>query len=174
MNLLYNSCWKDTNIRMKAVAYNIKPREKELLAVANGKKHDLTLISNELNRKTVSYAQGKNVVIVSSYDILSHDMLWELRNVGVTKIITRSKTTTHIDLKEAARMDFKVANTPDDDQSLESIAKQTIHNLNLWENGKCVGRACCCQKICEMDAKKKKDVTTSEHGHNYQYGYGEK
>ena len=160
---------------MKAVAYNIKPREKELLAVANNKKHDLTLISNELNGRTVSYVQGKEVVIVSSYDILDRDMLWELKNAGVKKIITRSKATTHIDLKEATRMAFKVANTPDDDQSLESIAKQTIRNLNLWEGGKCVGNACCCQKICTMDSKKKvKEATKSEDSYHHQYGYGGK
>jgi len=135
---------------MKAVAYSIKAQEKECLAVANGKKHDLTLISNELNIQTVSYVHGKEVVIVSSYDMLDHEMLWELKNVGVKHIITRSKNTTHIDLKAATRMGLKVANAPDDDQSVTSIAKQTIRNLNAWEAGKCVGKACCCQNGCSV------------------------
>lgn len=133
---------------MKAIAYSIRPQEKESLAVANGKKHDLTLISNELDEWTVSYAQGKEVVIVSTYDILNREMLWELKNAGIKHIITRSKVTTHIDLKEATRMGLKVANAPDDDQSVTSIAKQTIRNLNAWEAGKCVGKACCCQGNC--------------------------
>jgi len=133
---------------MKAIAYSIKPQEKEYLAIANGKKHDLTLISNELNIQTVSYAQGKEVVIVSSYDILNREMLWELKNAGVKNIITRCRNTTHIDLKEAARMGLKVANAPDDDQSVANIAKQTIRNLSAWESGRCVGRACCCQGAC--------------------------
>ncbi|GGC19028.1 hypothetical protein GCM10011386_08600 [Parapedobacter defluvii] len=141
---------------MKAIAYSIKPQEKECLAVANGKKHDLTLISNELNKWTVSYAQGKEVVIVSSYDILDREMLWELKNAGVKNIITRCKTTTHIDLKEATRMGLKVANAPDDDQSVAGIAKQTIRNLNAWEAGKCVGRACCCQSDCSVAAESNK------------------
>lgn len=135
---------------MKAVAYSIKPQEKECLAVANGKKHDLTLISNELNQWTVSYAQGKEVVIISSYDILNREMLWELKNAGVKSIITRCRITTHIDLKEASRMGLKIANAPDEDQSVESIARQTIRNLNAWEAGKCVGRACCCQNSCSV------------------------
>ena len=139
---------------MKAIAYSIKPQEKELLAVANGKKHDLTLISNGLDKWTVSYALGKEVVIVSSYDILDRAMLWELKNVGVKNIITRSKNTTHIDLKEATRMGLKVANAPDEDQSVENIAKQTIRNLNAWEAGKCVGSACCCQKVCAVTSAK--------------------
>ncbi|WP_374745477.1 lactate dehydrogenase [Parapedobacter sp. 2B3] len=155
---------------MKAIAYSIKPQEKECLALANGKKHDLTLISNELNEQTVAYAVGKEAVIVSPYDILDHKMLWELKNVGVTKIITRSKTTTHIDLKEATRMDFKVANAPDADQSIENIAKQTIRNLNAWGVGKCVGKACCCQKVCEMDKKKVKPEADNQAENRYRYG----
>src|SRR5690606_11207705 len=94
---------KDVYGRMKAIAYNIKPEEKECLAIANGKRHDLTLISNELNARTVSYALGKEAVIISPYDILDREMLWELKHAGVTKIITRSKITTHIDLGEATR-----------------------------------------------------------------------
>jgi len=133
---------------MKAIAYSIKPQEKEYLAIANAKRHDLTLISNELDIQTVSYAQGKEVVIVSSYDILDRKILWELKNAGVKNIITRCRVTTHIDLKEATRMGLKIANAPDDDQSVESIAKQTIRNLNAWEAGKCVGGACCCQGAC--------------------------
>lgn len=119
---------------MKAIAYNIKPPEKQLLILANGKRHDLTLISNELNEKTVAYSYGKEVVIVSSYDILDIKMLRELKNAGISKIITRSKSTTHIDLSEASRLGFKVANTPAEDQSVESIAKQTIRSLHFWES----------------------------------------
>lgn len=159
---------------MKAIAYNIKPQEKECLAIANGKKHDLTLISNELNARTVSYAQGKEAVIVSAYDILDRDMLWELKNAGVKKIITRSRTTTHIDLKEATRMDFKVANAPEEDQSIENIAKQLIRNLNAWENGKCVGNACCCQKVCELGKKKAVADTDARETQYYRYGHGGK
>jgi len=159
---------------MKAVAYSIKPQEKEYLAIANGKKHDLTLISNELNEHTVSYARGKEAVIVSTYDILDRTMLWELKNAGVTKIVTRSTSTTHIDLKEATRMGFKVANAPDADQSIESIAKQTIRNLNMWDDGKCVGNACCCQKVCDMDKKKNKGGAEASEKQYYRYGNGGK
>lgn len=156
---------------MKAIAYSIKPHEKECLALANGKKHDLTLISNELNDQTVSYAIGKETVIISSYDILDRRMLWELRNAGVEKIITRSKVTTHIDLKEATRMGFNVANAPDDDQSPVSIARQTIRSLNAWEKGACVGKACCCQKVCKID--KKKVTAEADTPQENQYFYGQ-
>lgn len=170
MNKVGDYLPKDAYGLMKAIAYSIKPQEKEYLALANGKKHDLTLISNELNERTVSYALGKEAVIVSPYDILDHKMLWELKHAGVMKIITRSKTTTHIDLNEATRMDFKVANVPDEDQSIENIAKQTIRNLNAWETGKCVGNACCCQKVCKIDKKKVKPETDHRVKNHYRYG----
>ncbi|MGV3762394.1 MAG: lactate dehydrogenase [Parapedobacter sp.] len=165
-----NDLPKDAYGRMKAIAYSIKPQEKESLALANGKKHDLTLISNELNERTVSYALGKEAVIVSPYDIVDRKMLWELKHAGVTKIITRSKATTHIDLKEATRMDFKVANVPDADQSIENIARQTIRNLNAWGTGKCVGKACCCQKVCEIDKKKVKTEADNPPANHDRYG----
>jgi len=161
---------KDAYGRMKAIAYSIKPQEKESLALANGKKHDLTLISNELNERTVSYALGKEAVIVSRYDIVDRKMLWELKQAGITKIITRSNTTTHIDLNEAKRMDFKVANVPDTDQSVENIARQTIRNLNSWGTGRCVGKACCCQKVCEIDKKKAKAEVDNQQANPYRYG----
>ena len=106
----------------------------------------------------------------SSYDILDRRMLWELRNAGVDKIITRSKETTHIDLKEATRMGFKVANAPDSDQSPENIARQTFRNLNAWDKGSCVGKACCCQKVCNIDKKKVTAVTDSCDENQYSYG----
>lgn len=159
---------------MKAIAYSIKPQEKTSLALANSKKHDLTLISNELNASTAAYAKGKEAVIVSVYDILDYEMLERLKNVGVNKIITRSGITTHIDLKAATRMGFKIANVPHDDQSVENIAKQTIRNLNAWDQGKCVGEACCCQKICVLDKKKVTDETAILNPRRYQYGHGRK
>lgn len=133
---------------MKAIAYSIKPYEKEYLVKSNAKRHDLTLISNELNASTLSFCSGKTVVIVSGLDVLDRMLLFALKQIGIRHIITRSKTTTHIDLVSAHDLGIKVANNPSDDQSIENIAAQTIKNLNLWEAGKCVGKACVCLKNC--------------------------
>lgn len=129
---------------MKAIAYSINADEKEHLVRANDKTHDLTLISNELNAFTLSFCVGKPVVIISTRDILDKNLLFSLKELGVKHLITRSKLTTHIDLASASQFGIKVANNPADDQSIENTAKQTIRNLNLWESGRCVGRACCC------------------------------
>ncbi|GAA4794652.1 hypothetical protein GCM10023231_23820 [Olivibacter ginsenosidimutans] len=138
---------------MKAIAYSIKPDEKEYLVRSNAKVHDLTLISNELNHTTLSYCIGKTVIIISGRDVLDRDLLRSLKQIGVKHIITRSKTTTHIDLVSASKLGIKVANNPSDDQSYESTAYQTIRNLHLWEAGRCVGRACCCQDCNERVSK---------------------
>lgn len=135
---------------MKAVAYNIKDFEKELLALANGKVHDLTLISNPLNINTIHYVFGKEVIIVSEDDILDADLLDKLKKAGVQKVVTRSLNTDHIDLYRAGDLNIQVANTPYTDRSPKGIAEQTIRNLNLWDQGKCVGQACCCVKDCSV------------------------
>ncbi|GHE48964.1 Rossmann-fold NAD(P)-binding domain-containing protein [Sphingobacterium griseoflavum] len=133
---------------MKAVAYNIKDFEKESLALANGKVHDLTLISNGLNINTLHYTAGKEVVIVSEDDRLDASILEELKAVGILKIVTRSLKTDHIDLYRAADLNIQVANTPYADRTPKGIAEQTIRNLNLWDKGKCVGTACRCVRDC--------------------------
>lgn len=140
---------------MKVVAYNIKDFEKELLAVANGKVHDLTLISNDLNRRTMHYAVGKEVIIISDQDKLDKAMLQELHQIGIRKIITRSILTGHINLKAADLLGIQVANTPYVDQSAKGIAAQTIRNLTFWENDKCVGKACCCLQKCATSKNNK-------------------
>lgn len=139
---------------MKVVAFNIKECEKELLAKANAKVHDLTLISNGLNFSTAHYAEGKEVVIVSDQDILDKPLLEVLSKIGVKKIITRSVTVDHIDVSFAGALNLHVANTPSEDQTLESIAKQTIINLNNWESNICLAEAC----HCSFDCKGKRDI----------------
>src|SRR5690606_572276 len=147
---------------MKAVAYNIIDDEQELLALANGKAHDLTLISNALNFSTIHYAHGKEVVIVSEDDLLNGELLQELQRVGVQKIVTRSLKTDHIDLYRAYDLGIQIANAPYSDRTPKGIAEQTIRNLNLWGSGKCVGQACCCVKECNtVNANQKKDETTN-------------
>lgn len=133
---------------MRVVAYNIKEFEKELLAKANAKVHDLTLISNGLNFSTIHYTQGREVIIVSERDRLDREMLDALWQIGVKKIITRSTSLEHIDMQYASVLKMHIANTPSLDESPENIALQTISNLNNWGNNKCLGDACHCSFDC--------------------------
>lgn len=131
---------------MKVVAYSIKPFEREPLAKANQKKHDITLIFNSLSLETAIFAAGKQAVIVFSSDDVCAAVIDKLAQLGIKYITTRSTSTGHIDKLAAARKGIKLANVP---EQLD-IAGQTIKNLDLWEMNKCVGKACICAKACKL------------------------
>ncbi|QJD95262.1 2-hydroxyacid dehydrogenase [Mucilaginibacter robiniae] len=108
---------------MKAVAYSVKPFEKEFLAKANQKKHDITLISNPLSFETAAYAEGKDAVIVFTNDDVSAPVVNRLANLGVKYIVTRSTGTDHIDRECAGTHGIKLANVPS--YSPQAIAEHT-------------------------------------------------
>lgn len=109
---------------MKAVAYSIKPFEKEYLAKANQKKHDITLISNSLSLETTIYAEGKDAVIVFTNDDVSAPVIDRLAELGIKYITTRSSGTDHIDKHEAAKYNIKLSNVPS--YSPQAIAEHTV------------------------------------------------
>src|SRR5476651_2670285 len=94
---------------MKVVAYSIKAPEKEYLARANKKKHDITLISNPLGLDTVAYAAGKDAVIVFNNDDVSAPVIEKLAAFNVRFIVTGSAETNHIDKEIAAKFGIKLA-----------------------------------------------------------------
>ena len=109
---------------MKVVAYSIKPFEKEFLAKANQKKHDITLISNALNQHTVIYAEGKDAVIVFTNDDVSAKVIEKLAALGIKYIATRSTGVDHIDKEAAAKYNIKLANVPS--YSPQAIAEHSV------------------------------------------------
>jgi lactate dehydrogenase-like 2-hydroxyacid dehydrogenase len=131
---------------MKVVAYSVKPFEREPLAKANQKKHDITLIFNSLSLETALFAAGKQAVMVSSSDDVSADVIDKLAQLGVKYITMRTTSSVNIDKLAAARNGIKLANVPEQ----IDIANQTIKNLDLWEMNKCVGNACICAKNCKI------------------------
>ena len=136
---------------MKVVAYNVKTFEKEFLAKANDKKHDITLISNALTLQTADYAKGKMAVLVSTSDDVGARVINKLADLGIRYIATRSRGMDHIDQAAAKLMGIKladagsypargIANLPITQQQasliqedLQEIAEQTIRNLDMWQ-----------------------------------------
>ncbi|WP_244228370.1 2-hydroxyacid dehydrogenase [Mucilaginibacter kameinonensis] len=114
----------DKSLQMKAVAYSIKPFEKEFLAKANQKKHDITLISNALGPDTAVFAEGKDAVIVFTNDDVSAPVIEKLAGFGVKLIITRSTGTDHIDKQVAAAYGISVSNIPS--YSPQAIAEHAV------------------------------------------------
>jgi D-lactate dehydrogenase len=109
---------------MKAVAYSIKSFEREFLAKANHKKHDITLISNSLSTETIAYAKGKEAVIVFTNDDVSAGVIDKLAALGIRYIITRSTGTDQIDKEAAARHNIQIANVPS--YSPQAIAEHAV------------------------------------------------
>jgi lactate dehydrogenase-like 2-hydroxyacid dehydrogenase len=135
---------------MKAIAYNIKAAEKEWLVLANYKKHDITIIANSLTADTLSFATGKEALLVFNQDDLNAEMIAGLKAIGIKYIATSSSETGHLDLLAAGHAGMKVANVPllDGNHDPKSRMQQVIKNLDQWASGKCVGKACCCQNNC--------------------------
>ena len=140
---------------MKAIAYNIKPDEKEWLVLANYKKHDITIIANSLTADTLSFATGKEALLVFNNDELSGNMILGLRALGIKYIATSSSQTDHLDLTAAGLAGMKIANVPllADQADTKARMEQVIKNLDQWAAGKCVGKACCCQNECATAKK---------------------
>jgi D-lactate dehydrogenase len=111
-------------MRMKAVAYSIKSFEKEFLAKANQKKHEITLISNALSPDTASYAEGKDAVIVVPNDDVSAKVIDKLAALGIKYIVARSVGTDQIDKDAAARHGIKISNVPS--YSPQAIAEHAV------------------------------------------------
>lgn len=141
---------------MKVVAYSIKSFEKEPLAIANHKKHEITLISNALNEDTVIYATGKQAVIVFEDDNVSETVIHKLADLGVKYLATRSTSVAQIDQRAAATYNIKIANVPlgaligvKHWNMAMKLAEETILNLDKWEDKTCLGMACACAKSCQ-------------------------
>ncbi|MNK11477.1 Phenyllactate dehydrogenase [compost metagenome] len=144
---------------MKAIAYNIKPEEKECLVLANHKKHDITIIANSLSIETMPFAQGKEVLIVFNEDPLNAELILGLRALGIKYIATSSFETNHIDLNAAGIAGFKIANVPftQGEDIVMPRMQQVVKNLDNWAAGKCVGKACCCPNKCARTTKEEEE-----------------
>jgi len=141
---------------MRVVAYSVKSFEKEPLAIANRKKHEITLISNPLTIETASFAFGKDAVVISTEDALNAQVIDTLADLGVRFIATRSTTADHIDVQASGRRQMKIASVPAKltEEATKTdfatiFANQTILNLDRWQNNGCQGDACVCARACK-------------------------
>ncbi|SFH43854.1 Rossmann-fold NAD(P)-binding domain-containing protein [Pedobacter insulae] len=138
---------------MKAIAYNINPKEKEWLILANYKKHDITIIANSLTLDTLNFAAGKEALIVFNKDPLNAPIITGLKAQGIKYIAISSFDYGHVDLLTANAVGLKIANIPFKDGGALENMHQVIANLDNWAAGKCVGDACCCQRDCAVNTK---------------------
>lgn len=115
------------------------------------------MISNGLCADTVSYATGKEAVIVFEDDDVSADVINKLADMGVKYIATRSTSTDHIDREAATAKAIRIANVPSlalsgltDAELSMALAEETILNLDKWQQNRCLGLACVCSRSCDQ------------------------
>lgn len=137
---------------MKAVVYSTQSFEKELIAKANHKKHDITLISNALSLQTVQFAEGKDAVVVKTKDDLSTAVINELKKLDIKYIINRSTDNSNIDKIQTNILGIKISKISDLEP--EKIAEQTIEILDNWQVNKCAGKACSNSNPCRKKPTK--------------------
>ena len=144
---------------MKVVVYSTRPYEKEALAKANHKKHDITLISNSLIEENTFYAKGKDAVVVNINDDVTETIINSLASFGIKFISTRSYSIAHINQEAARKAHLKIGrlselyNYTDEVLALsasvqQEVAEETIHNLDQWQENKCLGKNCI--KNCQL------------------------
>jgi len=78
---------------MKVIAYGIQTCEREFLATANQKKHDITLIANPLSEATLFYAADKQAVIVTDEMTVADELAIRLSEMGVAHVLIRAHCT---------------------------------------------------------------------------------
>lgn len=150
---------------MKVVVYSTRPYEKEFLAKANHKKHDITLISNSLTEETTFYAKGKDAVVVNINDDVSEAIINNLASFGIKYISTRSHSIFHINHLAAHTAHIKIGHLSkkcDDNDELidvspflqQEIAEETIQNLDQWQENKCLGKNCAKNCQAKIDGSK--------------------
>ncbi|GAA4304287.1 hypothetical protein [Nibribacter koreensis] len=124
---------------MRVVAYGIHSSEKGVLAQANHKKHDITLISNVLSDETAFYAQGKLAVIDFSDDAVTGTTLQLLDSLGIKYLVHHSKVTSFAGYNAAQHgivwanitLASYMVGVPYD--ALQQAADQTILLLDEWQ-----------------------------------------
>lgn len=125
---------------MKAVVYSIKPFEKEFLAKANQKKHDITLIGNPLSLESTMYAEGKEAVIVFTNDAISEQVISRLADLGVRHLATCATPTRNKDKGRTDKSDNRFEDSATYSSGTSEIARQTIKNLDQWQQNKPAGK----------------------------------
>ena len=109
---------------MKIAFYSAHQFERDFLENANAGKHELIMLEPALTEKNVNLATGCEAVCIFVSDTASEAVLKKLSELQVRFIALRSAGYNHIDLKEAAKLNLKVARVPD--YSPYAIAEHTI------------------------------------------------
>ncbi|MDQ0594967.1 hypothetical protein QFZ37_003336 [Chryseobacterium ginsenosidimutans] len=114
---------------MKVIVYNISQEDKKILALANRKKHTITIIVYPLNETTVHFAEAKDAVtIIDQETPVSDSLILKLISFGVKHFIFRFQEHVLIDLSIIQDAGLKYIIIQDSELAISSI----IEMLDAW------------------------------------------
>ncbi|WP_449398067.1 hypothetical protein [Chryseobacterium wanjuense] len=113
---------------MKVIIYNINQEDKKLLALANRKKHKITIITSPLDATTAYFADSKDVVIT---DHVSPEIITLLSSLHIKYLLFDSDELSPADISLIKNSGFTFIQIKSSDQKPK--AYQIIEILNEWE-----------------------------------------
>lgn len=115
---------------MKVIVYHISQEDKKLLALANRKKHKITIIVDPLSEATVHFAEAKDtVIIIGQETTVSNSLILKLISFGIKYFIFRFQEQVPVDISIIQDSGLKYITVPDSKLAISSI----IEILDAWE-----------------------------------------
>ena len=109
---------------MKTAIYSVHKFEQSHLLDANNNKHEFVLLEEPLSVNTAHHAAGCKAICIFVSDKASASVLNQLKDLGIQYIALRSAGYNHVDLKEAKRLNLKLARVPE--YSPFSVAEHAV------------------------------------------------
>ena len=120
----------DSKDSMKVIVYHISQEDKKLLALANRKKHKITIIVDPLNEATVHFAEAKDTaIIIDQENLVSNSLIFKLISFGIRYFIFRFQEQVPVDVPIIQDAGLKYIIITDSTLNISSIIKI----LDAWE-----------------------------------------
>jgi len=115
---------------MKVIVYHISQEDKKLLALANRKKHKITIIVDPLSETTVHFAEAKDaVIIIDQENPVSNSLILKLISFGLKYFIFIVQEKVPVDLSIIQDAGLKYITITDSILNISSI----IGILDAWK-----------------------------------------
>lgn len=114
---------------MKVIIYNINQEDKKLLALANRKKHKITIITSPLDETTVYFADSKDAVIIT--DHISPEIIELLSSLNIKYLLFDSDELSPAETSLIKNKGFTFIQIKNSDQKPKAF--QIIDTLDEWE-----------------------------------------
>lgn len=115
---------------MKVIVYHISQEDKKLLALANRKKHKITIIVDPLSETTVHFAEAKDTaIIIDQENLVSNSLILKLISFGIICFIFSFQEQVPVDVSILHDAGLKYIIILDSKLAISSI----IDILDTWE-----------------------------------------